>query len=103
MRSDVLAAAGDSAARRAARRRIVSALDRARAAGLGHKLAKYDEAWIEQKLDENADYDDLARNIECFLSKAVDEPRGAGMGEGGLMTKEAVSYTHLTLPTILLV
>jgi len=90
MRSDVLAAAGDSAARRAARRRIVSALDRARAAGLGHKLAKYDEAWIEQKLDENANYDDLARNIECFLSKAVDEPRGAGMGEGGLMTKEAL-------------
>ena len=63
--------------RAATRRRVASALDRARAAGLGHKLAKYDEAWIEQKLDENADYDDLARNVECFVSRAVDEARAA--------------------------
>ncbi|KAH8051409.1 hypothetical protein JL721_11154 [Aureococcus anophagefferens] len=41
------------------------------------KLAKYDEAWIEQKLDENADYGDLARNVECFVSRAVDDAQRA--------------------------
>ncbi|KAH8081061.1 hypothetical protein JL720_8957 [Aureococcus anophagefferens] len=68
--------AGDAARGDAAPRR------RRRASGPRHKLAKYDEAWIEQKLDENADYGDLARNVECFVSRAVDDARARGQRRG---------------------
>ena len=70
--------------RSAARRRVAAALDRARAAGIdARKLARYDADWIERKLDGTSDSAALARDVEDFLARAVDdEARAASRNTG---------------------
>ena len=70
--------------RSAARRRVASALDRARAAGIeARKLARYDAAWIERKLDATSDSAALARDVEDFLDRAVDDEARAASRNAG--------------------